>query len=62
MLPRSATYFAALSALFAGRSIFVNAHEHNGENIPEGEVVSPDPLDTILWLHIGGMIASFGML
>lgn len=21
-----------------------NAHEHHGENIPEGEVVSPDPL------------------
>lgn len=25
-------------------------------------MISPDPLDTILWLHIGGMIASFGML
>ena len=36
------------------------AHEHHNEDIPEGSVVSPDPLDSILWLHIAGMILSFG--
>lgn len=62
-MPR-ATYIAAvLAAIVASGSWgFAHAHEHHGENIPEGSVISPDPLDTVLWLHIGGMIASFGML
>ncbi|GAM86878.1 hypothetical protein ANO11243_048980 [Dothideomycetidae sp. 11243] len=38
----------SLSAL-AQRSL---AHEHHGESVPEGESVSADPIDTILWTHI----------
>jgi len=60
-MPRATYIAAALAAIAPGSSIFACAHEHHGENIPEGSVISPDPLDTILWLHIGGMIASFGM-
>lgn len=39
------------------------AHDHgHGENIPDGAVVSPDPLDGVLWMHIAGMILSFGII
>jgi len=40
----------------------VYAHDHHGDNIPEGEVISPDPIDGILWWHISAMIISFGLL
>ncbi|KAI5806552.1 putative integral membrane protein [Peziza echinospora] len=55
--------YSALYLILAGslRTI-VSAHEHGGENIPDGSVVSPDPLDTILWLHIVGMITAFGII
>ncbi|RPB05704.1 hypothetical protein L873DRAFT_1661934 [Choiromyces venosus 120613-1] len=38
------------------------AHDHHGEGIPEGEAVSPDPLDSILWIHIFTMISAFGII
>ncbi|KAA8911146.1 hypothetical protein FN846DRAFT_897785 [Sphaerosporella brunnea] len=50
--------FVLLLLLAAGAA----AHEHHGENIPEGAVVSPDPLDSILWWHICTMIVAFGIL
>jgi len=40
----------------------VRAHEHNSDSIPDGSYVSPDPLDTILWVHIVFMTAAFGVL
>ncbi|MCJ1304946.1 hypothetical protein MMC08_007759 [Hypocenomyce scalaris] len=43
----------------AGRTV---AHEHPADNIPEGEAVSPDPLDTTLWVHIIIQIISFGLI
>ncbi|KAL8722354.1 MAG: hypothetical protein Q9225_001144 [Loekoesia sp. 1 TL-2023] len=38
------------------------AHEHHDDKIPEGEGVSPDPIDTILWIHILIQILSFGLI
>ncbi|KAI9826856.1 MAG: hypothetical protein M1832_005795 [Thelocarpon impressellum] len=43
----------------AGRA---RAHDHGHDDIPEGEVVSAEPLDTVLWLHITTMIIAFGLL
>ncbi|KAI9749152.1 MAG: hypothetical protein M4579_006982 [Chaenotheca gracillima] len=37
-------------------------HEHHMEDIPEGEFVSPDPIDTILWIHIMIQILAFGLV
>ncbi|KAF8477399.1 hypothetical protein BDZ91DRAFT_709183 [Kalaharituber pfeilii] len=61
---RTVTYIAAYLALagFLPAAVFADAHEHHEDKIPEGSVVSPDPLDTILWLHIGGMITAFGVI
>lgn len=39
-----------------------DAHEHHGENIPEGEAISAEPLDTILWLHIALQTLAFGLI
>ncbi|KAF8443531.1 hypothetical protein BGX38DRAFT_1199654 [Terfezia claveryi] len=62
-MPRATHIAAALTAIVASRGpSFARAHEHHEQNIPEGSVISPDPLDTILWLHVGGMIASFGII
>ncbi|KAK3169409.1 hypothetical protein OEA41_008792 [Lepraria neglecta] len=44
---------------FAGQ---VLAHEHHMDDIPEGEAVSAEPIDTILWIHIGIQILSFGIV
>ena len=49
-----------LATLFGFLQNAAHAHENDAENIPEGSVVSPDPLDVILWLHIAGMIVAFG--
>ncbi|KAI9818481.1 MAG: hypothetical protein M1827_000540 [Pycnora praestabilis] len=40
----------------------VQGHEHHMDNIPEGETVSPDPIDTILWVHITIQILAFGLI
>lgn len=40
----------------------VLAHEHHGDKIPEGEAVSPDPIDTTLWIHIAIQILAFGLI
>ncbi|KAI5790088.1 putative integral membrane protein [Geopyxis carbonaria] len=39
-----------------------SAHEHDGDGISEGEFVSPEPLDLILWWHICTMVLAFGIL
>ncbi|THW19399.1 hypothetical protein D6D17_09200 [Aureobasidium pullulans] len=38
------------------------AHEHHEDKIPEGEAISPDPLDTTLWIHILLQIFAWGIL
>ncbi|KAL8739323.1 MAG: hypothetical protein Q9181_000054 [Wetmoreana brouardii] len=40
----------------------VAAHEHHDDKIPEGESVSPDPIDTTLWIHILIQILAFGLV
>ncbi|KAK3936644.1 hypothetical protein QBC46DRAFT_394552 [Diplogelasinospora grovesii] len=37
-------------------------HEHHEDNIPEGETVSADPIDSILWAHIFVQMLAFGVL
>lgn len=59
----------------AGRGIFLpslvrlgllatmaNAHDHDEGNIPEGETVSMDPIDSTLWAHIFVQTFVFGVL
>ncbi|MCJ1275646.1 hypothetical protein MMC21_003449 [Puttea exsequens] len=38
------------------------AHEHHTEDIPEGEAVSAEPIDTILWIHIVIQILAWGIV
>ncbi|KAI4146474.1 MAG: hypothetical protein LQ340_005913, partial [Diploschistes diacapsis] len=38
------------------------AHEHHTDSIPEGEAVSPDPIDSILWAHILVQIFAWGII
>ncbi|KAI9837529.1 MAG: hypothetical protein M1819_007180 [Sarea resinae] len=40
----------------------VRGHEHHTDEIPEGEGVSKDPIDTILWIHIAIQMFSFGII
>jgi len=40
---------------------FVAAHDHH-EELPEGQVITFDPVDSILWTHIVFMSLSFGIL
>ncbi|KAL8756560.1 MAG: hypothetical protein Q9199_002841 [Rusavskia elegans] len=40
----------------------VIAHEHHDDKIPEGEAVSPDPIDSTLWIHIIIQIVAFGIV
>lgn len=58
MSDRKHFLLVALCALF----VVVNAHDHPGENIPPGESVSPDPIDSILWVHIAIMMCCFGVI
>ncbi|KZF22602.1 hypothetical protein L228DRAFT_229761 [Xylona heveae TC161] len=38
------------------------AHEHHTDEIPEGQAVSAEPLDTILWIHIAIQMLAFGII
>ncbi|KAK9470375.1 uncharacterized protein V1510DRAFT_423261 [Dipodascopsis tothii] len=49
---------AAVLSLAAG----ARAHEHHMDDIPEGEYISVEPMDSILWTHIMFMIVSFGLI
>jgi Domain of unknown function (DUF2427) len=52
-------------SLLSFLSLFVAvvvAHEHHDEDLPPGQAVSFDPVDTILWMHIFFMTLSFGIL
>jgi len=41
---------------------FVAAHEHHDEELPPGQAITFDPVDSILWTHIFFMTLSFGIL
>jgi Ni/Fe-hydrogenase subunit HybB-like protein len=52
-------------SLLSFLSLFVAvvvAHEHHEEDLPPGQSVSFDPVDSILWMHIFFMTLSFGIL
>ncbi|CAG7565252.1 unnamed protein product [Fusarium equiseti] len=38
------------------------AHEHDTTQIPEGETVSLEPLDTVLWIHIFIQMLAYGVI
>ncbi|KAI9799711.1 MAG: hypothetical protein M1825_004446 [Sarcosagium campestre] len=40
----------------------VRGHEHHMDEIPEGQAVSAEPLDTTLWIHILIQILAFGII
>ncbi|KAF1811996.1 hypothetical protein P152DRAFT_466811 [Eremomyces bilateralis CBS 781.70] len=40
----------------------VEAHEHHMDNIEEGQFISPDPIDSILWTHILIQTFAWGIL
>jgi hypothetical protein len=56
----SRRFLRCLALAFAVR--FVCAHDHHGEDIPQGEAITPDPIDSTLWWHICIMIVAFGIL
>ncbi|CEJ94431.1 Putative YTP1-like protein [[Torrubiella] hemipterigena] len=39
-----------------------HAHEHHGDNIPPGEAVSKEPIDTTLWMHIFVQMLAYGII
>jgi len=50
-----------LIVLLSFVNVFVAAHEHH-EELPGGQVITFDPVDSILWTHIVFMSLSFGIL
>ncbi|KAL6863307.1 hypothetical protein ACO1O0_003554 [Amphichorda felina] len=67
MTARSSFRIAAPSlALLLSIGLFTNcalAHDHHGEsNIPEGETVSVEPIDTTLWIHIFVQMFAYGII
>ncbi|KAI1495471.1 hypothetical protein F5X99DRAFT_403437 [Biscogniauxia marginata] len=39
-----------------------SGHDHSSSHIEEGEAISADPIDTILWIHIFIQIAAWGVI
>ena len=58
LMSRSLSLLSLLSLFVA----VVVAHEHHDEDLPPGQAVSFDPVDSILWMHIFFMTLSFGIL
>ncbi|KAM5356500.1 hypothetical protein ACJ41O_003146 [Fusarium nematophilum] len=38
------------------------AHDHNTSKIPEGQTVSSEPLDAVLWIHIFVQMLAYGVI
>ncbi|CRG88587.1 Protein YTP1 [Talaromyces islandicus] len=51
----------SLLALAATLAVQVSAHGDH-EHVPEGEGISEDPIDSVLWIHIFIMGAAFGVI
>ncbi|KAG9387846.1 DUF2427 domain containing protein [Pyrenophora tritici-repentis] len=57
----SVTRRAALVALLLCITT-TTAHEHHMDNIKQGNVVSDDPMDSILWIHILIQTLAWGLI
>ncbi|PVI02722.1 hypothetical protein DM02DRAFT_588950 [Periconia macrospinosa] len=51
-----------VAALLLGAATAVTAHEHHMDKIPEGEAISADPIDSILWVHILVQTLAWGII
>ncbi|KAF8537549.1 hypothetical protein BDD12DRAFT_744645 [Trichophaea hybrida] len=60
MLQTRLTRVYVLLLFSVGR--IASAHEHHGGKIPDGEAISVEPIDSILWWHICLMIVTFGIM
>jgi hypothetical protein len=56
-LPARAVATAALLL-----STVVTAHDHHTDNIEEGQAISVDPIDSILWTHILIQTMAWGII
>ncbi|KAI1002594.1 hypothetical protein K3495_g5606 [Podosphaera aphanis] len=54
--------FYTLVAVLALSSTPANSHGHDMSKIVTGEIISTDPIDSILWVHILLMTLSFGII
>jgi hypothetical protein len=52
----------AVSSIFCSLFSLVASHEHHDEELPEGQVITFEPVDGILWAHIFIMTVTFGVL
>ncbi|ETS76212.1 hypothetical protein PFICI_11599 [Pestalotiopsis fici W106-1] len=48
--------------LLAATIPMASGHDHDSSEIPEGETISPEPLDTILWIHIFIQMLAWGII
>ncbi|KAI9850485.1 MAG: hypothetical protein M1838_005623 [Thelocarpon superellum] len=55
-------YAVTAAVALLGALPLVRAHEHDTADIPEGEVVSAEAIDTILWIHITTQLLAFGIV
>ncbi|KAF2474341.1 integral membrane protein-like protein [Lindgomyces ingoldianus] len=53
---------AALVLLLLTFAVRARAHEHHMDNIEEGQSISGDPIDSILWIHILVQALAWGVL
>ncbi|KAI0167629.1 hypothetical protein BJ166DRAFT_590136 [Pestalotiopsis sp. NC0098] len=59
-LPSSVKLSTAL--LLAATIPMASGHDHDSSEIPEGETISAEPLDTILWIHIFVQMLAWGII
>jgi len=62
MSSAQSTSRAMLLLVIALAAMGAHAHGDHLDNIPEGEAISDDPIDSILWTHILLMTVAFGMI
>ncbi|KAH6658236.1 hypothetical protein BKA67DRAFT_591315 [Truncatella angustata] len=48
--------------LLAATLPMASGHDHDSTNIPEGETISIDPIDTTLWIHILIQTSAWGII
>lgn len=53
---------AAFTVALFSAATAVNAHEHHMDKIEQGHVISEDPIDSILWIHILIQAVAWGVL
>ncbi|KAG5929685.1 hypothetical protein E4U53_002400 [Claviceps sorghi] len=61
--PLSRGTWKSLVLFVATLAKMANGHEHHGDSkIPEGQTISLEPLDTILWIHIFINMFAYGVI